>query len=286
MNVNEILAKVKDVLQDATVASVIKDINNAVSFIASQTYLPELVTDGVVTFGSTVKTIAAATNASPIVVTTSVAHTFSTGQSLVVAEVFGNTAANGTWYIEVLSDDTFSLLGSEGNGSYVSGGTATRRYPSVDMPSDYDHDLFKAFSVTQDIDLNIRSNLKSISLLYAASERVNGEITDVAVEGNKLYGLPVPESDDIVMLSYYRKPTDLTQIAGIPTCIPAHLHESLIVSYILSQKFPFIEDGEDGKTPNTNRHLELFNSGIAALRAYYPRPSILRPVIKREFHFF
>lgn len=285
MNVSEIIAKVDQTLQDKTISPVLKDVNDAVAFIAAQLYLPELVTDGVVKFNSTVKTITEATNASPIVVT-SVAHTLSTGQSLVVADVVGNTAANDTWYIEVLNDDTFSLLGSEGNADYVSGGTATRRDHSVDMPANYDHDLFKAFSVTQELDLVIRSNAKSISALYTESERVSGELVDIAIENDKLYGLPVPEEDDIVMLSYYRKPTDMTLVSESPTCIPAHLHEKLIVAYILSQKYPLIEDDENGKTPNTDKYSGIFGSGIAALRAYYPRPSILRPVIKRTFHFF
>lgn len=285
MNVSEIIAKADKALQDKTISPVLKDINDTVSFIAAQTYLPELVTNGVVTFSSDVKTITGATNASPIVVT-SADHGFTTGHSLVVADITGNTAANGTWYIEALSDDTFSLLGSEGNADYVSGGTATRRDLSVDMPANYDHDLFKAFSVTQELDLNIRSNLKSISALYTASERVSGALVDVAVENNKLYGLPIPEEDDIVMMSYYRKPTDLTLVTESPTCIPAHLHEKLIVSYILAQKFPLIEDDENGKTPNTDKYLGIFSSGIAALNAFYPRPSIAKPVVERTFHFF
>jgi hypothetical protein len=285
MNVSEIIAKVDQTLQDKTISPVLKDVNDTVAFIAAQSYLPELVTDGVVKFSSAVKTITGATNASPIVIT-SVAHALSTGQSFVVADVVGNTAANGTWYIEVLSDDTFSLLGSEGNADYVSGGTATRREPSVDMPADYDHDLFKAFSVTQGLDLTIRSNAKSISALYTESERASGELVDIAVESDKLYGLPVPEEDDIVMLSYYRKPTDMVLVSESPTCIPAHLHERLIVSYILSQKYPLIEDDENGKTPNTDKYSGIFGSGIAALRAFYPRPSISRPAIKRTFHFF
>ena len=285
MNVSEVIAKADQVLQDKTISPVLKDVNDTVAFIAAQSYLPELVTNGVVTFSSSVKTITGATNASPIVAT-SADHGFSTGHSLVVADITGNTAANGTWYIEVLGDDTFSLLGSEGNADYVSGGTATKRDPSVDMPNNYGHDLFKAFSVTQDLDLIIRSNVKSLSALYTASERVSGELVDIAVESDRLYGLPVPEEDDIIMLSYYRKPTDLTLVTESPTCIPAHLHERLIVAYILSQKLPLIEDDENGKAPNTDKYLGIFGSGIAALRAYYPRPSILRPTIERKFHFF
>lgn len=64
-----------------------------------------------------------ATNASPIVVTTTSNHYFSSGQTVTISGVVGNTAANNTWVITKLTDTTFSLNGSTGNGAYVSGGT-------------------------------------------------------------------------------------------------------------------------------------------------------------------
>lgn len=64
-----------------------------------------------------------ATNASPIVITTSTAHGRSTGNIVTISSVGGNTAANGTWAITVLTATTFSLTGSTGNGAYTSGGT-------------------------------------------------------------------------------------------------------------------------------------------------------------------
>lgn len=75
-------------------------------------------------------TITNATNATPIVVTTSAAHGFSDGDQVIVASVGGNTAANGggiPQLIDVLTSTTFALVGSVGNGAYTSGGTATHR---------------------------------------------------------------------------------------------------------------------------------------------------------------
>lgn len=63
-----------------------------------------------------------ATNASPIVVT-SAGHGLSTGTRVTITGVGGNTAANGTFKITRVNDDTFSLDGSTGNGAYTSGGT-------------------------------------------------------------------------------------------------------------------------------------------------------------------
>lgn len=67
--------------------------------------------------------VMAASNASPIEITTGFAHGRTTGDSVTIAGVTGNTAANGTWTITVTGATTFTLDGSTGSGAYVSGGT-------------------------------------------------------------------------------------------------------------------------------------------------------------------
>lgn len=79
--------------------------------------------------------ISAATNASPIVITTSASHGYTTGDVVTIVGVLGNTAANGTWPITVLTGTTFSLTGSTGNGAYTSGGTVTKNYPGPTFPA-------------------------------------------------------------------------------------------------------------------------------------------------------
>lgn len=71
----------------------------------------------------TSRTITAATNASPIQITTSVGTSLATGQTVTISGVAGNTAANGTFKITVVNSTTFTLDGSTGNGTYTSGGT-------------------------------------------------------------------------------------------------------------------------------------------------------------------
>ena len=68
--------------------------------------------------------VTAATNATPIVVTTTsnVAHGLATGDRVAIAEVGGNTAANGTFTVTVVSPNSFSLDTSAGNGAYTGGG--------------------------------------------------------------------------------------------------------------------------------------------------------------------
>lgn len=72
---------------------------------------------------ATEKTITDATNADPIVIT-STAHGYETGDSIFIAEVLGNTEANGTFDITKVDADSFSLDDSEGNAAYTSGGKA------------------------------------------------------------------------------------------------------------------------------------------------------------------
>ncbi len=67
------------------------------------------------------KTITAASNASPIVITSN-AHGFSDNEVVTVQGLLGNTAANGTWIVNDKTDNTFELQGSTGNGAYTSGG--------------------------------------------------------------------------------------------------------------------------------------------------------------------
>ena len=79
--------------------------------------------------------VTAATNATPIVLT-SVEHELSSSMRVTVSGVLGNTAANGTFTVTRVDEDTFSLNGSTGNGAYVSGGIWTQRRDSL-IPQPY-----------------------------------------------------------------------------------------------------------------------------------------------------
>jgi hypothetical protein len=87
--------------------------------------------------------IIGATNATPIVVQTSSAHLYATGDRVVVASVGGNTAANSPpnqpWPIQVIDSTHYSLTGSVGNGAYTSGGVSyDLDLLPVTLPSDGD----------------------------------------------------------------------------------------------------------------------------------------------------
>lgn len=86
-------------------------------------------------------TINGATNASPIVLSTTVAHGFQTNDIVNVSGVGGNTAANANGWVVTYVDSThFSLNGSTGSGAYTAGGTAVdiSLTPGATIPSDGD----------------------------------------------------------------------------------------------------------------------------------------------------
>lgn len=65
--------------------------------------------------------ISAATNATPIAITTVNNVPFITGDTVIIAGVLGNTAANGTWTITKTGANTFTLSTSVGSGTYTAG---------------------------------------------------------------------------------------------------------------------------------------------------------------------
>jgi hypothetical protein len=80
---------------------------------------------------TTFPSVTAASNASPIQITTSVANGLVTGDYVLVVNVTGNVGANGLWKITRLTDTSFSLDNSVGTGAYVSGGTVRKRSGTV-----------------------------------------------------------------------------------------------------------------------------------------------------------
>lgn len=84
----------------------------------------------------TARTVTAATNASPIVVTTSTNHGLSVGDLVIIDGALGNTAANGTWIASAVTSNTVTLLDSVGNGAWTSGGRLVPANFGVKMMAD------------------------------------------------------------------------------------------------------------------------------------------------------
>jgi hypothetical protein len=67
-------------------------------------------------------TVTAASNAAPIVLVCAAPHGLHNFDQVVISGVAGNLAANGTFFVTVLSPASFSLNSSTGSGAYAGGG--------------------------------------------------------------------------------------------------------------------------------------------------------------------
>lgn len=72
------------------------------------------------------KTITAATTATPIAITTSTAHGWTTGDVVSISGINGLSGGNGNFTVTVTSTTTATLTGSVGTGTYSSGGYAAK----------------------------------------------------------------------------------------------------------------------------------------------------------------
>jgi hypothetical protein len=73
----------------------------------------------------------AATNASPIQITTVAVHGLVTGDYVYISTVSGNLGANGFWKITKVDDSNFTLNNSIGTGAYTTGGIVRKRTGTV-----------------------------------------------------------------------------------------------------------------------------------------------------------
>jgi hypothetical protein len=71
--------------------------------------------------------IIAASNSTPIVVETAYDHGIEAGQTVLVAGVRGNAAANGRWVVQAATARTITLAGSSGSGTFQPSPAATVR---------------------------------------------------------------------------------------------------------------------------------------------------------------
>jgi len=95
---------------------------NADALPTFRVYGPDGFVEGGTTAFKDSAAVTAATNASPIQITSST-HGLTTGARVTITGVTGNTATNGTFTVTRVNDNAYTLDGSTGNGAYVSGGT-------------------------------------------------------------------------------------------------------------------------------------------------------------------
>lgn len=221
------------------------------------------------------KTITAATNASPIVITTSASHGFNTGDSIIIDSVAGNTAANGTFVITKVDATSFSLDDSTGNGAWTSGGTAY-------------HALQSAFEVFQARKTGLYSGqLNKTSIDKVEQDRSGFGSSSAPSEVSRyyesfqtsyLFGVQgIPNGAMTLQLSYYRIPLSFEKISStVDPILPSYCERALYYGTI---KYLLEDFDEEGKQEVIKKYLaeatQFFEQEImriASINAERKRP--------------
>jgi hypothetical protein len=128
--------------------------------------------------------VTGATNASPIVITQT-GHGKNTGDVARISAVGGNTAANGVWVIEKVTNDTYKLLGSTGNAAYTSGGTASfvgTQYTLTD-------DLLTFVAALYRTPSTLQQRLSYGNVVTSATINLGQDIAEAQFSGEGIYEL-------------------------------------------------------------------------------------------------
>jgi len=145
---------------------------------------------------------------------------------------------------------------------------------SVALPDDYHSNLYRVENTTNAKVCKIVFNFKVLASMHDGLT-VAGSVGDVAAENGFLHFRKAPTVNETLKLYYNKKPTTLLDtVSSFADCLPNHLHDPILVSYVLYDKFSEIEDGVEGKRNNTIFYWERFMVGMQNLQTFYPNTSL------------
>lgn len=133
-----------------------------------------------------VKAITAASNATPIVITSN-SHGFANGDYVVVGKVAGNLAANGVWLVASVATNTFALTdpvtggNAVGSAAYTSGGYAANLGPGTSGDNWDDFDGCLVGTATTLASPTVTNGIAD------AADTAFGAVTGASVEALALY---------------------------------------------------------------------------------------------------
>ncbi len=169
---------------------------------------------------SPTRNITAATNATPIVITTSAPHLWENGDTVFIAGVLGNTATNGYRILKNVGASTAELTDLDGvnvagNGAYTSGGVATRYFGGGRFQTLAVGDSFTDYKIRAYADGQLKIKDALITLTDAANNgyiEFNPSTGPTAIFRNTLTGYQVEIVGGVIDLRNYLVPDTVVSI--------------------------------------------------------------------------
>ena len=132
-----------------------------------------------------IRQITSSTNATPIVVTTAVAHGFTTGDLVYVDGITTGTSGNGFWQIGAAAGSTFSLLDPVTGGNSVGNGVGSGGY-CVNLGPSGSADFFDDFDAAL---VGSKVNLTGNTIVAGVADA--NDTTFTAVTGNSVEAVAI-----------------------------------------------------------------------------------------------
>lgn len=132
-----------------------------------------------------VRQITSSTNATPIVVTTAVAHGFTTGDIVYVDGITTGTSGNGLWAITAASGSVFSLTDPVTAGNVVGNGVGSGGY-CVNLGPSTSSDFFDDFDAAL---VGSKVNLTSPTIVQGVADAA--DVTFTSVTGNSVEAVAI-----------------------------------------------------------------------------------------------
>ena len=164
--------------------------------------------------------------------------------------------------------------------------TTVTETDQVELPDDYHHDVYRAYNEGTESFCMLLHNRSALEYEYRHTTVLNGDVESVAPEGNYLVYRFVPETPQTISIEYFRKPERPQDVlADVPEGIPEHLHSSVLVNYVLFQRYSEIE-GDNDQRDHVAYFGELLNRGILELKSFFRGVNYPRKKIPRRAFFF
>ncbi|EFL52823.1 conserved hypothetical protein [Solidesulfovibrio fructosivorans JJ]] len=133
------------------------------------------------------------------------------------------------------------------------------------LPADMQHGPVYAFLLPGRSRVRVAPDLAALRREIRFGAR--GRIRCVAVGGGRLFARPAPTADATLTVGYYRLPDPLVTLSDKPACLPPHLAGPLLVSFACREIFERLEEGAEGKKPQTAAYARRFEAALAELVA-------------------